>query len=198
MAWDVRRWLAAVLLGAGLVSLAGCEYLLILEDTGHPDFVLIRLGVMRDVPIEGKSVINWGRWRVAAVSLNCTRDSEAGGGGDAVQGGSGLLFHRHPFYEGVYCEALSVSVRRDSRKASDARELQRGNYIARIGIGLLWNRRRGESAATFLQRPFGLRCRMHGGSAFGVVTVTSNEIIVPATDLVKAVSAYRKPEGEPR
>ena len=198
----------ATLLAAGLVSLAGCEYLLILalhrtasvdlryegvmglgsmrlvdeerwcmrleKDTVDPNFVFVRIRITNEVDISSSG----------AVALYCTEEGKQQEFGD-------WLLRRHPAYEDVYCEALAFG-HHDGKDSRDEVRLH-GSYLVGLRVGFFWNRLRGETRETFLRRPFGLRCQIRGGKMV-TLTLRSNEVVVPAADLVKAVSAYREPE----
>jgi len=216
-----RRWLMAALLAAGLVSLAGCEYLLILAlhrtawvdlryegvvglggserlewhrwegrvrrtlrctrfrgDAAKPDFIFVRVGISNEVSISPSGV----------VRTDCRRD------GEQEELYSSLL-RRHPAYEDVYCEVPDYGHWYGSSSRDKVR--LHGSYVIRLGVGSLWSRRHGETRETFLRRPFGLRCRIRGGEMY-TLTLRSNEIVIPAADLVRAISAHRAPAATPR
>ena len=139
------------------------------EDAEDPDFVFVRVVIENEVNSPG------------VVGVDCRREGEQ-------RGVYSWLLRRHPAYEGVYCKALAFGRRRE-RDWRDKVRLH-GSYIVDIWVDMLWDRDRGETRETFLRRPFGLRCQIRGGKTF-TLTLRSNEIVVPAADLVEAVSAYR-------
>ncbi len=147
------------------------------EDVADPDYVFVRIRIVNEVDISPSG----------AAGLYCTVEGEQQEFGD-------WLLRRHPTYEDVHCRALS-SERRKGRGSRDKARLH-GSYVVRIGVGLLWSRRRGETRETFLRRPFGLRCQIRGGEMY-TLTLRSNEIVIPAADLVRAISAHRGPAATP-